>query len=90
MAVERFTNAYSRITGETLQFSDNEIPSGTVDGANLTFTLLWKPIFETMQILLNGVILKPTTDYTVSGKTLTVDAGSVPLPGDQFIVSYRF
>ena len=90
MAVERYTNAYSRTSGETLQFSDQETPSGTIDGANLTFTLLWKPVASTLRVYLNGVFLKPTTDWTISGKTLTIDAGSAPLPGDQFIVYYRF
>lgn len=90
MSLERFTNSYSRTTGETLQFSDNETPTGTIDGANATFTLAQKPVNSSVRLNLNNVPLVFGTDYTLSGKTLTIDAGSIPVPGDNFLASYRF
>ena len=90
MSIERFTNAYSRESGETLKFSDNEVPVGTIDGANLTFTLANIPRTKTLDLMLNYNLLILGTDYTLSSKTLTIDAGSVPLPGDSFLASYRY
>jgi hypothetical protein len=90
MSVERFTNAYSRTTGETLQFSDNETPSGTQDGSNATFTLAWIPVNTSLRLTLNNTPLMFGVDFTVSGKTITIDVASVPLSSDVLLASYRF
>ncbi len=90
MALERYTNAYSRSTGNTIQFSDNEIPGGTQDGVNATFTLLHPPSQNSVKLTLNNDPLIFGVDYTLSGKTLTIGAGSIPIVTDVLMVSYRF
>jgi len=52
-------------------FIFNEVPSGTIDGANVTFTLANTPTTGTVQLFKNGLLLIPTTDYSVSGNTIT-------------------
>ena len=43
-----------------------EIPSGTVDGVNVTFTQANNPIFTSAHILfVNGVYLVPGVHYTL-------------------------
>ena len=48
-----------------------QIPSGTVNGVNVTFTLAFAPI-QIIRLELNGRPLRYTTDYTLSGTTLTL------------------
>ena len=90
MSIERYTNAYSRSTGDTLQFSDNETPSGTQDGSNATFTLAYAPSGSSLRLTLNNIPLISGTDFTVSGKTITLDLGSAPINTDILLASYRF
>ena len=92
MSVERYTNAYSRSTGDTLQFSDQEVPSGTKNGSNATFTLAYAPSYlgSSLRLLLNNTPLIPGTDFTVSGKTITIDVGSIPISTDSLLAWYRF
>ena len=49
----------------------NETPTGVIDGANKIFTLAHVPVLGTEQIFLNGLLKVPTTDYTISGATVT-------------------
>jgi hypothetical protein len=55
----------------TSNFIFNEIPSGTINGSNVTFTLANTPTTGTVTLYKNGLRLKPTTDYTLSGATIT-------------------
>jgi hypothetical protein len=49
-----------------------EIPTGTIDGSNTVFTLAQTPFAASaVQVYLNGVYRTPTTDYTISGSTIT-------------------
>lgn len=52
-------------------FVDGETPSGTVDGVNDTFTLANTPIVGSVKVYLNGIRMQVTTDYTISGTTIT-------------------
>ena len=49
-----------------------ETPSGTLDGANLTFTLSTNYIDNSLTIIADGVHMRITRDYTLSGRTLTM------------------
>ena len=49
-----------------------ETPSGTIDGANLTFTLSTNYIDNSLDIIADGVHMRITRDYTLSGRTLTM------------------
>lgn len=60
----------------------NETPSGTINGSNDTFTLAAAPSGGRLVLFLNGVFQKPTTDYTLSGNTITmVVAPAAATPG---------
>lgn len=69
----------------------NETPSGTVDGANTTFTLAGAPASSTKLLLsLNGLLLKhgASNDFTLSSQTITFNAGMVPQSGDVLLATY--
>ena len=58
----------------------------TGDGSDTTFTITAGHTVDTILVFENGVCLKPTTDYTVSGTTLTMV--SAPLNGSEISVRY--
>lgn len=50
----------------------NETPTGVIDGANDTFTLVNTPAAGSLQIFLNGMYQTPAgEDYTLAGLTIT-------------------
>ena len=51
----------------------NETPSGTVNGSNTSFTLAHAPVTTlSVSLYLDGILLVYTTDYTISGTTITM------------------
>lgn len=48
-----------------------ETPSGTVNGSNVTFTLANTPATSSLKLTVNGLKKRLTTDYTISGTTIT-------------------
>jgi len=72
-------------------FSDGETPGGTINGSNTTFTLAFAPSpAASLDLYLNGLLMKQGTDYTVSGNTISFLAASTPQPGDLLVASYRY
>jgi hypothetical protein len=69
-------------------FVVRETPTGSVNGANTTFTLANTPLANTEQVFLNGILQEPGAgnDYTISGATITYL--SAPLTGDRLRASY--
>lgn len=65
-----------------------EIPTGIIDGVNITFTLAYMPIADSEQVYLNG-LLQDTRgiDYSISGSVITFLAP--PLSGDRILVTYQ-
>ncbi len=54
-------------------FHINEVPTGLINGSNTNYTLAANPNPDTsLEVYLNGVKLQVTTDYTLSGTTLTM------------------
>jgi hypothetical protein len=54
------------------RFWITEVPSGTVNGSNVTFTLSQTPIEnDAVLVFLDGLKQKQTTDYSISGTTIT-------------------
>ncbi len=52
---------------------DDEIPSGAIDGVNVTFTLSQTPSpAASLELYLNGLLEIQTVDYTLSGNTITI------------------
>ena len=69
-------------------FVENEVPTGTVNGSNATFTLAGTPNpAASLQLYVNGVHLKVTEDYTLSTATITFVIP--PDTGSLILASYR-
>ena len=75
--------------GTSINFVDNETPTGSLNGTNVTFTLAHAPDPPTcLQLVLNGIIQRPGVDYTLSG--LTVTYANAPISTDTHLASYRY
>lgn len=57
----------------------NEVPSGTINGINPTFTLSQDP--NVLILFKNGQEQKVGVDYTLSGSTITFLVGAIPTTG---------
>jgi hypothetical protein len=75
--------------GLTSHFVTREVPSGTINGSNVTFTLAHTPIAGTECIYLNGLLqnVGGGNDYTISGATITFVAA--PETGSVILVNYQ-
>jgi hypothetical protein len=86
-------SAYYRVAGAgtTVVFVDSEVPGGTIDGSNVSFTLANTPNpAASLKFYKNGVLLNQGGDYTLSGSNITFASTSVtPQVGDTLIASYR-
>lgn len=73
-------------------FATREVPTGTVDGVNDTFTLASTPFAGTEEVYVNGLQQDAggANDYTISGAVITFNAGAIPQSGSKIRVSYRF
>lgn len=77
-----FANGIQLPTKGTSQYFD--VPSGTINGVNDTFTLSIAPEpSESLKLVNNGLILKQGDDYTLVGNTITFNALAIPQGGDQ-------
>ncbi len=73
------------------QFSDSEVPTGTIDGTNTAFQLAAVPApTASLQVFRNGVLQKAGSDYVLTGQSLTFQPSSVPQRGDLLQASYRY
>ncbi len=69
-------------------FVENGVPTGAINGSNVTFTLASAPSpTSSLEVYLNGQKLKLTTDYSVSGVTITMV--TAPETGMVITVTYR-
>jgi len=75
-------------TGTSPNFSDNEVPSGTINGSNVTFTLLHTPLTGTLHLYYNGLRQTPTSDYSIVGSVITLV--SAPIPTDVLLADYKY
>ena len=60
--------------------------TATGDNTTTDFTIVTGHTVHTILVVLNGLVLRPTTDYTVSGTTLTFT--TAPGTGDEIDVRY--
>ena len=75
----------------TFTFADEEVPSGTKDDSNVTFTLANTPSPATsLHLYVNGVrqMSGGGNDYTLSGATITFAVA--PSAGDNIVADYRY
>lgn len=70
-------------------FAENQSPLGTIDGVNDTFTLTQTPAPGSVCLYLNGLRLRPTVDYTVSGNQIIFKPGSIPQINDNIYADFR-
>jgi hypothetical protein len=73
-------NFFNIVQGET--------PGGAINGSNVTFTLVNTPQTGTLELFLNGLLLTPTTDYSVTGNTITMVVA--PNSGSVMIANYEY
>ena len=83
----------AKLAFSVVQSSDyvaNETPSGMVDGINSAFTLAFTPVVGSVTVFLNGLAEVPGVNgaYTISGSTITFNAGCIPISGDVIKASY--
>lgn len=71
--------------GNGVTLVDNETPGGSVDGTNVTFTLVETPLIGTVNLYWNGLRVE---GFSVTGSTLTLN--TPPLSGDTLIADYSF
>ncbi len=66
----------------------NETPTGSINGANATFTLATAP--SELLLHVNGLLQHAgaSNDFTLSGATITFNAGAIPQTGDVLLVTY--
>ena len=74
----------------TPTFVDGDLPGGIIDGSNGTFTLTAVPAPSTsLSFYRNGILQKPSVDYTATGNSVQFLTGATPQPGDILLASYR-
>lgn len=64
-----------------------ETPSGLVNGSNATYTTANAFVPGTVEVLINGMAQRITTDFVTTGTT-TIALTSSPLTGDSVRVNY--
>jgi len=71
-------------------FADNQVPTGTINGVNTTFTLANTPNPAlSLNCFLNGVQQRAGgSDFTLASATITY--GTAPATGATLVCSYRF
>jgi hypothetical protein len=68
-----------------------EIPSGTVNGTNATFTIVNTPSPTTsLKLWVDGVLMTRTTHYTLSSTTITFVSSFKPITGQNIFTAYRY
>jgi hypothetical protein len=75
--------------GSSILFSDAEIPSGTINGSNVTFTLQNAPDPAlSLFFCRNGLVQLAGVDYSLSSNIITFTLA--PLTGDFLLGWYRY
>src|SRR5574343_28593 len=67
-----------------------EIPSGTVNGTNDTFTLSYTPTsVDSLLVTVDGVVRKKTSEWGLSGNQIVFTAGNIPAVDQEVYVYYN-
>jgi hypothetical protein len=69
-----------------------EIPGGTINSVNITFTLAFAPNpQQSLQLFLNGLLQELNTDYSITGSGATITfIAAPPQTGDILIAYYQY
>jgi len=77
-------------TSVSTTFIDGEVPAGTMNGTNATFTLANIPNPSTsLALFRNGLLLTQGGDYTLASNAITFQTGAIPQSNDVLAASYR-
>lgn len=81
--------ALSTTVRKSSSFILNELPTGTINGSNTSFTTAATPVAGTAEVYQNGVRLYPGAgnDYTIAAGTITML--TAPVTGDRLTVDYQ-
>lgn len=70
----------------------NEKPTGNMDGINKAFAISSAATREiipsSQQVIVNGLVMAPNDDYTISGNVITLL--EAPIAGDKILVNYLY
>ncbi len=75
-------------TGSSINFKDDETPTGIINGVNTTFTLSQTPLAGSLKVYRGGARQKVTEDYTLSATTITFILA--PQVGEIILCDYRY
>jgi hypothetical protein len=90
--VNGLSNTVGNLSGGTTNanFVDAEIPAGSANGTNATFTLKNTPSTSNdLFLYLNGILQINTVDYTLTGSVITFSSNEIPRTGDELLAYYR-
>lgn len=82
VAIYRITE----VTHSNIDYADGEIPYGTADGTNRSFTLQYTPIG--LYLYYDGILLSQGSDYDLIGNTITY--AFAPTSGDSQAAFYAY
>ncbi len=74
--------------GSSVTPVSGETPTGTINGSNATFTIAHTPVSGSVSVFLNGLMERPTTDWTISGSTITMI--DIPQTGSNLLINYQY
>ena len=72
----------------TLPMAVGEIPTGSINGINATYTSAYSFIPESLEIFVNGIQATKNIDYTTNG-TNTINFTYSPASGDLLRINYN-
>lgn len=78
-------------SGTSFNYSDNELPSGAINGTNTVFALAFTPYpAGSLQLFLNGQYQTQGVDYTLAGSTITFSIAPADELDGMLRASYRY
>jgi hypothetical protein len=81
--------AFYRLATSSVSYAENEVPTGLINGVNVTYTLANNPNPDASLCLYhNGILEINGVDYTLSGVTITMNVA--PITGDTLVAFYRY
>jgi hypothetical protein len=67
------------------------VPTGAINGTNTAFSVAAAPSpASSLELYRNGLLLRQTSDYLISGSSITFLVASTPQSGDLLSAYYRF
>jgi hypothetical protein len=86
--MEGITISTSQVIGYEYQVT-NEVPEGSINGSNDTFTTDYNFISNSTEVFLNGVKQILGTNYTEGSGQIIFNTGYIPYSGDLLTINYR-